>query len=161
MTNSFRPRSIRPGLALLSAAACLTGLQSGCRSDPYEGVARHLDAARPGALFSAAVAVEADELVFLAGKVAPLPGQPFEAEVGAVIDAITEELARLDLTLNDLIQTNVYLTEAAQYDAMNSVYSRMIPKPYPARTTVIVAGLPGGARLEIQAVAAVPDGIDD
>jgi len=56
-------------------------------------------------------------------------------------------------TLDDVTKVNVYLVDMADFDAMNSVYSATFGAPYPARTTVAVAGLPLGARVEIELVA--------
>jgi 2-iminobutanoate/2-iminopropanoate deaminase len=43
----------------------------------------------------------------------------------------------------------VYLTDMSDFAAMNAVYARRFAKPYPARTTIGVASLPLGARIEI------------
>ena len=58
------------------------------------------------------------------------------------------------LGLGDVVKTTVYLVDLADFPAMNSVYGRYFPAPYPARATVQVAALPAGARVEIEAVAA-------
>ena len=49
---------------------------------------------------------------------------------------------------------NVYLTDMADFAAMNAVYAEHFEAPQPARTTVAVAALPGGAKVEIEMVAA-------
>ena len=55
-------------------------------------------------------------------------------------------------TLDDVVKVNVFLVDLADFDAFNEVYRAAFAEPYPARTTV-QAGLPGGIRVEIEAVA--------
>ncbi len=62
--------------------------------------------------------------------------------------------ARMDLT--QVVKTTVFLADMKDFQAMNEVYARHFPNPPPARTTVAAAGLPRGARVEIEAVAAGP-----
>ena len=52
------------------------------------------------------------------------------------------------------MKVNVYLTDMADFAAMNAVYAAQFEPPYPARTTVAVAGLPRNARIEIEMIAA-------
>jgi 2-iminobutanoate/2-iminopropanoate deaminase len=58
-------------------------------------------------------------------------------------------------TLADVVKVNVFLVDLADFDAFNEVYRATFEEPYPARTTV-QAGLPGGIRVEIEAVARLP-----
>ena len=62
-------------------------------------------------------------------------------------------LAAAGLTFDDVVKVNVYLTSMADFGEMNEVYARQLSEPYPARTTVAVAALPLGARVEIELVA--------
>lgn len=57
--------------------------------------------------------------------------------------------------LDDVVKVNVYLTTMDDFGAMNEAYAEVFTAPYPARTTVAVAGLPLGARVEIEVVAMV------
>ena len=52
-----------------------------------------------------------------------------------------------------MVKTTVYLADMADFQGMNQVYEKHFPSPAPARTTVAAAGLPRGARVEIEAVA--------
>ncbi len=63
-------------------------------------------------------------------------------------------LAAAGLTFDDVVKVNVYLTSMDDFGEMNEVYARQFSEPYPARTTVAVAALPLGARIEIELVAA-------
>jgi len=62
-------------------------------------------------------------------------------------------LASANRSFDDVVKVNVYLIDMTDFAAMNSVYARVFSPPYPARTTVAVAGLPLGARVEVELVA--------
>ena len=74
-------------------------------------------------------------------------------QVLANLDAV---LAAAGLTLGDVVKTTVFLVDMKDFDAMNKVYGQVFAEPYPARSTVAVAGLPKGALVEIEVVAIRP-----
>lgn len=53
----------------------------------------------------------------------------------------------------DILKVNVFLTDMADFEEMNAAYERFFERPYPARTTVAVVGLPRGAQIEIEMIA--------
>ena len=57
-----------------------------------------------------------------------------------------------DVTSDDVIKVNVYLTKMAYFDEMNKVYEDFFTSPYPARTCVAVYELPLGADVEIEVI---------
>jgi len=65
--------------------------------------------------------------------------------VGAVLAAAGSSFDRV-------VKTTVFLTDMADFKAMNAVYAEFFPDLPPARSTVAVAGLPLGARVEIEAI---------
>ncbi len=69
--------------------------------------------------------------------------------LGAVLDAAGVGYA-------DVVKTTVYLIDMSDFEAMNGVYARFFPDPPPARTTVAVAALPKGFKVEIEAIARRP-----
>ncbi|MEO6461667.1 MAG: Rid family detoxifying hydrolase [Candidatus Eisenbacteria bacterium] len=71
----------------------------------------------------------------------------------ANLDAV---LAAAGCTLGDVVKTTVFLVDMADFEAMNKVYGQAFSEPYPARSTVAVAGLPKDARVEIEVVAVRP-----
>lgn len=87
----------------------------------------------------------------------PATGKLIEGDVTAqthrVFDNLAAVLSAASLTLEDVIKCNVYLTSMSDFAAMNVAYSTRFTAPFPARTTVAVAGLPLGARVEIECVA--------
>ncbi len=58
------------------------------------------------------------------------------------------------LGLKDVVKTTVFMVDLAEFAQMNEEYAKHFSAPYPARSTVQVAALPKGARVEIEAVAA-------
>jgi 2-iminobutanoate/2-iminopropanoate deaminase len=69
--------------------------------------------------------------------------------LGAVLDAAGASFA-------DVVKTTVFLADMADFSAMNAIYATFFPDPPPARTTVQVAALPKGFKVEIEAVARRP-----
>ena len=107
------------------------------------------------------VGVRSGDHVFLSGQtgVDPATGQLAEgvtAQAEQIFKGLARVLAAAGLSLGDAVKCNVYLTDIGDFQAMNAVYARQFEAPYPARTTVAVAALPGGARIEIELVARQP-----
>jgi 2-iminobutanoate/2-iminopropanoate deaminase len=76
-----------------------------------------------------------------------------EAQTNRAFDNLQAVLEDAGLSMDDVIKCNVYLTDMANFPAMNRAYQQRFARPYPARTTVAVAGLPLGALVEIELVA--------
>jgi 2-iminobutanoate/2-iminopropanoate deaminase len=113
----------------------------------------------PAAIGPYSRAVWAGDLLYLSGQtpIDPATGKLVEGDVDAqtmrVFDNLEGVLQDAGLTMDDVIKCNVYLTTMADFAAMNGAYERRFTRPYPSRTTVAVAGLPLGARVEIELVA--------
>jgi 2-iminobutanoate/2-iminopropanoate deaminase len=75
------------------------------------------------------------------------------AQTQRVIENIQLILAAERLTLGNVVKTTVFVTDLADFAAMNEVYARFFTTDFPARSTVQVAALPKGARVEIEVVA--------
>ena len=113
----------------------------------------------PAAVGPYSPGVWAGELLYLSGQtpIDPATGKLIDGDVDAqtmrAFDNLELVLGDAGLGMDDVIKCNVYLTNMADFAAMNGAYGRRFAKPYPARTTVAVAGLPLGARVEIEMVA--------
>ena len=107
--------------------------------------------------FSAAV--RAGDLLFLSGQIAldPVAGKLVAGDIGAQTEQIFANISAVleaaGKSFDDVMKTTVYLTDMKNFGAMNTVYARYFETPYPARTTIEVAGLPLGAAVEIEVVA--------
>ena len=108
-------------------------------------------------------AVWAGNLLYLSGQLGidPATGKLVEGGVAAetqqLLKGLSTVLEAAGLSLRDAIKANVYLTDMNEFGAMNKVYETFFEAPYPARTTVAVAALPGGGHVEIELVAAAPN----
>jgi 2-iminobutanoate/2-iminopropanoate deaminase len=104
-------------------------------------------------------AVESGDFVFLSGQT-PIDGATGKLLQGD-ISAQTEQcfhnlfqvLAAAGLTPDDVVKVNVFLTDMANFEAMNQVYATKFSTPFPARTTIGVASLPLGAQVELEMIA--------
>lgn len=107
-------------------------------------------------------AVDAGDYVYFSGQTAK---NAIGSEVGTSdIATQTQQcfanlaavLAEANLTFDDVVKANVYLTSMKHFDAMNDVYKSQFNAPYPARTCVAVLELPLQADVEIEIVAKRP-----
>lgn len=117
----------------------------------------------PAPVAAYAQAVRAGDFVFLSGQLGldPSTGQMVpggvEAETRQAIENLSAVLSAASGTLRDLVKVTVYLADMAEFPAFNGVYASYFGDQPPARATVAVAGLPRGARVEIEAVAFLPE----
>jgi len=117
------------------------------------------NAGGPPALGPYSRGIWAGDLLYLSGQtpIDPATGALIDGDVGAqthrAFDNLEQALADAGLSMDDVIKCNVYLVDMADFAAMNAAYAERFSRPYPARTTVAVAGLPLGARVEIELVA--------
>jgi 2-iminobutanoate/2-iminopropanoate deaminase len=107
-------------------------------------------------------AVRSGDLVFTSGQI------PLDPETGKLVDGPIEEQTRRVMenlgavlgaagtSLAHVVKTTIYLTNLADFSAVNAAYGAYFPSEPPARSTVQVAALPLGAAIEIDAVAEVP-----
>lgn len=104
-------------------------------------------------------AVESGDQIYFSGQT-PIDSATGKLVIGDIV-AQTEQcfknlfsvLSVTDLSQEDVIKVNVFLTDMGNFTAMNSVYSKQFSSPYPARTTIGVASLPLGAQVEIEMIA--------
>jgi 2-iminobutanoate/2-iminopropanoate deaminase len=121
------------------------------------GVIRSADA--PAAIGPYSQAVLWNGLVYTSGQIAldPRTGELLADDIALQTERVLANLAavleRAGSSLGCVLKTTVYLRDMADFAAMNVVYARHFADRPPARSTVAAAGLPKGARVEIDAVA--------
>ncbi|MCL4127718.1 UNVERIFIED_CONTAM: hypothetical protein GTU68_064325 [Idotea baltica] len=104
-------------------------------------------------------AVKTGSTIFCSGQtpIDPATKALVEGDVGAqtkqCFNNLFAVLAHVGLGSDDVVKVNVFLTDMADFDAMNQVYAEQFVTPYPARTTIGVAALPLGASVEIELTA--------
>jgi 2-iminobutanoate/2-iminopropanoate deaminase len=107
-------------------------------------------------------AIRAGDWLVLAGQVG------LDPESGALVEGVEEQarqvlanieaiLADCGATIADVAKTTVFVTDIAEFAAVNAVYAAAFGDHRPARSTVQVGALPGGAQVEIEAWAYLPD----
>lgn len=113
----------------------------------------------PAALGPYSAAISFGPFVYCSGQT-PIDPATGELVPGGVADqtrqVLTNVSAVLDatgLTLADVAKTTVFLTDMVDFAEMNAVYAEFFAEPFPARSTVAVAGLPKAASVEIEAIA--------
>ena len=122
----------------------------------------HTDHA-PAALGPYSQAVKVGNMIFTAGQVGldPATGKLVEDDITAqterVLQNLTAVLSAAGASLDDVVKCTVFLKDMGEFAAMNAVYGRYFTQRHPARSAVQVAALPLDARVEIEAIALLPD----
>jgi 2-iminobutanoate/2-iminopropanoate deaminase len=100
-----------------------------------------------------------NKVVYTSGQVAldPATGTIVAGGIAEQTERVMKNLiavlAGAGLGFDDVVKTTVFLVDMADFQAMNEVYGRHFTGDPPARTTIAIAGLPRGSRIEIEAVA--------
>ncbi len=81
------------------------------------------------------------------------PVEGIEAQTNQVLANLEAVLAAGGATWADVVKTTIFLTDLADFQTVNQLYSERFAEPFPARSTIQVAALPRGARVEIEAIA--------
>jgi 2-iminobutanoate/2-iminopropanoate deaminase len=117
----------------------------------------------PKAIGPYSQAIKAGTLLYCSGQIPldPASGALVEGDIAtqtrrvfANIDAI---LSAAGVSFDRVVKTTVFLADMNDFAAMNEVYATYFGSPAPARSTVAAAGLPKGARIEIEVIASLGD----
>lgn len=115
----------------------------------------------PKAIGPYSQAVRFGHLLFVSGQLGIDPASGnlvnggFEAEARQVLANIQAILESQKSGMDRILKTTVFLTNMEDFAVLNGIYGTFIPEPYPARTTIQVAALPKGARIEMEVIAEV------
>jgi 2-iminobutanoate/2-iminopropanoate deaminase len=96
--------------------------------------------------------------LYVAGQQGPdahgkVTGTDITFQTTNAIAAVEKIVKEAGYQMTDIVSVTVYVTDLNDVEMMNEVYKRLMPNPKPARATVQVAGLIGGAKIEISAIA--------
>ena len=116
----------------------------------------------PPALGPYSPAIRAGEWVILSGQVGLDPAgggivAGIEAQTRQVLSNIAAVLGDCGGSLADVAKSTVFVTDLGDWGTVNAIYAEAFGDHKPARSTVQVAGLPGGARVEIEVWAHLPE----
>ncbi|HLY17476.1 MAG TPA: RidA family protein [Bryobacteraceae bacterium] len=100
----------------------------------------------------------AGNTLYVAGQQGPdtqgkVTGTDITLQTTNTIAAIEKVVKKAGFQMTDITSVTVYITDLNDVPKMNEVYKKLMPDPKPARATVQVAGLIGGAKIEISAIA--------
>lgn len=103
--------------------------------------------------------VKANGFVFLSGQIAltadgPQADADVETQARIVCRNITATIGELGLGWSDVVKVTIFLTDMDDFGVVNGVYAEAVGLPAPARSTVAVAALPRGMKVEIELIAA-------
>ena len=110
----------------------------------------------PGMLFSNGYV--AGNTLYVAGQQGPdsngkVTGANITLQTTNAITAIKQVAEEAGFEMSDIVSVTVYITDLNDVPKMNEVYRKLIPDPKPVRVALQVAGLIGGAKIEIAAIA--------
>ncbi len=114
--------------------------------------------AAPAAIGPYSQAIRVGDLLFLSGQLGlePASGQlrdGVEAQAEQAMDNIGAVLAEAGAGFAQVVKKTIFLADMADFQTVNRIYGARFGACPPARSTVQVAGLPKGGRVEIEAVA--------
>ena len=112
----------------------------------------------PAAIGPYSQALDLGGMVFVSGQI------PVDPATGAMPEDVQDQarqslanlkaiLAEAGLTMADVVKTVVFLADLDDFAAVNGVYAQAFAQPFPARSCVQVAGIPKGAKVEIECIA--------
>ena len=118
----------------------------------------HTDSA-PKAIGPYSQAIVAGNLVFTSGQIPldPKTQQLVEGDIRAQTERVMENLAAVlqaaGVTFAEVVKATIFVADLGDFATVNEIYGRRFPAHPPARSTVQVAALPKGARVEIDLIA--------
>lgn len=113
----------------------------------------------PAAVGPYSQAIDCGDTVYCSGQI------PLDPRTGAVVEGGLEAqahqmfrnvkavLAEAGLGLENVVKTTVFMTDLAQFGALNAIYAEYFAEPYPARSCVEVSALPKGVLVECEVIA--------
>ncbi len=114
--------------------------------------------------YSQAIGAGSGRFLFLSGQLPldPASGEMVPGDIASATDRVMQNLKAVlegaGASFADVVKTTIFLADLGDFKVVNEVYGRYFTQSPPARATVQVAALPRAARVEIEAVAALPAG---
>ena len=113
----------------------------------------------PAAVGPYSQAIDCGDTVYCSGQI-PLGPQTgavveggLEAQAHQMFRNVKAVLAEAGLGLENVVKTTVFMTDLAQFGALNAIYAEYFAEPYPARSCVEVSALPKGVLVECEVIA--------
>ena len=115
----------------------------------------------PEAIGPYSQAIQWGDVVFISGQVAFIPAtgelnnNTFEDEVNQVIDNLDAICKEAGGSLDNILKLSIFLTELANFDAVNNLMKERFSEPFPARSTIEVSRLPKDVNIEMDAILSI------
>ena len=115
----------------------------------------------PSAIGTYSQAIKHGDTVYISGQIPLIPAtmEMISSDINEQITQVFKNLANICVAaggnLNDVVKFTVYLTDLANFAAVNSVMESFLENPYPARAAIEVSALPKGALVEVDAIMAL------
>lgn len=115
----------------------------------------------PAAIGTYSQAIKAGNTLYLSGQI-PLDPKTmqvveggFEAEAVQVFENLKLVIEEAGGTFQDMVKLNIFLTDLANFAALNEIMGRYFQQPYPARAAIGVASLPRGVQVEMDGILVI------
>lgn len=115
----------------------------------------------PAAIGSYSQGIQSNKTIYLSGQI-PLDPKTMtmingtiEDEINQVFKNLTQVAIAAGADLNSIVKLTVFLTDMADLTIVNEIMPKYFKSPYPARSSIQVAGLPKGARVEVEGVMVI------
>ncbi|MBL4679875.1 MAG: RidA family protein [Pseudomonadales bacterium] len=119
----------------------------------------------PAAIGTYSQAVKHGNTLYISGQI-PLDPSSMEVVSEDIREQINQVFSNLsaicqaaEVSLNDTIKFNVYLTDLSHFPIVNECMALILDQPYPARAAVEVSALPKGVSVEVEAIVALPQNV--
>ena len=115
----------------------------------------------PQAIGPYSQAVKAGNLMFISGQIpldpetGDLASQSIEDQAKQVLENVKSICEAAGCSLDDIVKISIFLTDLSNFAVVNDMMKEYFSKPYPARATVEVSGLPLGVNVEIEAIVLI------
>ena len=115
----------------------------------------------PAAIGPYSQAIQWGDVVFISGQVAFIPAtgelnnNTFEDEVNQVIDNLDAICKEAGGSLDNILKLSIFLTDLANFDAVNNLMKERFSEPFPARSTIEVSRLPKDVNIEMDAILSI------
>jgi 2-iminobutanoate/2-iminopropanoate deaminase len=143
-----------------AASAASSGALGNAIPDPPQGHAQGHRAVNPAGAsqnLPFSDGIEAGNTLYLAGQQGTDSNGKLKEGISdqteAALENIKQIVTKAGFEMKDVVNVNVYLSDMSDFAAMNKVYTAFFANPKPARTAIQAAGLVGGAKIEISAIA--------
>jgi 2-iminobutanoate/2-iminopropanoate deaminase len=111
----------------------------------------------PAAIGPYSQAIQSENFIFTSGQLGMDTAKNFpETAAEQAVQSLQNAraiLASANCEMDKVVKTTIFLTDMADFPQVNEVYSKFFNEPYPARSTIQVAALPMGAKVEIEIIA--------